>query len=360
MLISGKRRFLSTYSFGFAVAALACLMLVCPALGQRGQDRGRYAPDSEIRSAFSPLVDTVRQSVLTVIADGDARGLATVIDRDGLALAKASDLIGHEELIVKLAAGEEYPCTIINVDRLNDLALIQVKADRPLIPVIFVKDQTELGEWVVCPGPEPRPRAVGVVATVSRGIESPRLVLGVMLRPHPEGLRVDALTQGYGAEQAGIRAGDVITHVEEQKVLAVQQVAERLNDLASGDSVEVLVVRDGRSMKVSIELQQVRPDPRSRSERMNRMGGEVSQRNTGFQSVIQHDAEIDPEDCGGPLVNLDGEVIGLNIARAGRISSYALPSELVLRRIVELKAGIDAGPDAAGDIEGPVQEAASD
>ena len=29
---------------------------------------------------------------------------------------------------------------------------------------------------------------------------------------------------------------------------------------------------------------------------------------------------------GGPLVDLDGHIIGINIARAGRISSYALPA----------------------------------
>lgn len=343
-----------------AVAGLAGVLLASPSLAQNGGDRGRYAPDSEIRSAFEPVVDGVRQSVLTVVADGDARGLATVIDRDGLAIAKASDLIGHEELVVRLAAGEEYPCTIVNVDRLNDLALLKVQTDRPLIPVVFVKEQVKLGEWIICPGPEPRPRAIGVVATMPRGIEAPRLVLGVMLRPHPDGLLVDALTQGYGAEQAGIRAGDVITHVAERKVLAIQQVAERLGGHASGESVEVMVERDGRSFKMEIELREIRPDPRSRSERMNRMGGEVSQRNTGFESVIQHDAEIDPEDCGGPLVNIDGEVVGLNIARAGRISSYALPADLVLKRIVELKAGIERGPAAAAEIDGPVQEAASE
>ena len=343
-----------TRCFGWTAALLAGLMLASPTLGQ---DRGRYAPDSEIRTAFTPVADAVRQSVLTVVADGESRGLATVIDRDGLALGKASDLIGHEDLMVKLASGEEYRCTIANVDRRNDLALLKVQTDQPLVPVTFVKEDVKLGEWVICPGPEPRPRAVGIVATIPRGIEAPRLVLGVLLRPHAEGLVVDALTQGYGAAEAGIRPGDIITHVQDSKVLAVQQVAERLGDRASGEKVQVHLVRDGRSLTMQVELREIRPDPRSRAERMNRMGGEVSQRNTGFESVIQHDAEIDPEDCGGPLVNIDGEVVGLNIARAGRISSYALPADLVLQRIAELKAGIERGPAAAAELDGPVEDA---
>ena len=35
---------------------------------------------------------------------------------------------------------------------------------------------------------------------------------------------------------------------------------------------------------------------------------------------------LQPWLCGGPLVNLDGEAIGLNIARAGRVTTYALPA----------------------------------
>ena len=37
------------------------------------------------------------------------------------------------------------------------------------------------------------------------------------------------------------------------------------------------------------------------------------------------------------MVNLDGEVIGINIARAGRVASYALPTSYVLERIEHLK-----------------------
>jgi S1-C subfamily serine protease len=38
---------------------------------------------------------------------------------------------------------------------------------------------------------------------------------------------------------------------------------------------------------------------------------------------------VEPEDCGGPLVDLDGDVVGVNIARAGRTETRAIPSEVV-------------------------------
>jgi serine protease Do len=43
-----------------------------------------------------------------------------------------------------------------------------------------------------------------------------------------------------------------------------------------------------------------------------------------------------PIDCGGPVVDVDGKVVGLNIARAGRVESYALPSSLVRETVDKL------------------------
>jgi serine protease Do len=48
--------------------------------------------------------------------------------------------------------------------------------------------------------------------------------------------------------------------------------------------------------------------------------------------------------CGGPLVDLDGKVIGINIARASRVSTYALPSKLVKQLLGSLMAKSNRGP----------------
>jgi hypothetical protein len=39
--------------------------------------------------------------------------------------------------------------------------------------------------------------------------------------------------------------------------------------------------------------------------------------------------QIEPEDCGAPVVNLDGNVVGIAIARAGRIKTFVIPSATV-------------------------------
>src|SRR5947208_14303977 len=72
-------------------------------------------------------------------------------------------------------------------------------------------------------------------------------------------------------------------------------------------------------------------------DRMDRLDGELRERAEGFDLAIQHNTVMQPWQCGGPLVNLEGKAIGLNIARAGRTASYALSSELVQQSIANLK-----------------------
>jgi S1-C subfamily serine protease len=50
--------------------------------------------------------------------------------------------------------------------------------------------------------------------------------------------------------------------------------------------------------------------------------------------VIQHDVSLPPTAMGGPLLNLDGKALGINVARVDRVTTYALPAKFV-REIFE-------------------------
>ena len=67
------------------------------------------------------------------------------------------------------------------------------------------------------------------------------------------------------------------------------------------------------------------------------MGGALSKRAEDFELALQHDTVLEPWQCGGPLINLEGKAVGINIARAGRVASYALPASLVKRVVDELR-----------------------
>ena len=69
------------------------------------------------------------------------------------------------------------------------------------------------------------------------------------------------------------------------------------------------------------------------------MGSKLSRRRKDFPLALQHDSMLQSNTCGGPLLDLSGDAVGINIARAGRVASYALPIETVLPIIDLLKTG---------------------
>jgi serine protease Do len=115
------------------------------------------------------------------------------------------------------------------------------------------------------------------------------------------------------------------------------------------------VQRDEEEFDTSVQMMIPKLDRRwpglGRWERMNRLGGELSRRAEGFSMAIQHDAVLQPWQCGGPLLDVEGKAIGLNIARAGRVASYALPAGLVKQLVAQLQATTEL---PVGQEEAPV------
>ncbi|MEL7337981.1 MAG: S1C family serine protease, partial [Planctomycetota bacterium] len=58
--------------------------------------------------------------------------------------------------------------------------------------------------------------------------------------------------------------------------------------------------------------------------------------------VLTHDTAIHPSACGGPLFDRDGVLVGINIARALRVATYALPLNTVNDVVVKALAKPDA------------------
>lgn len=71
---------------------------------------------------------------------------------------------------------------------------------------------------------------------------------------------------------------------------------------------------------------------------MGRTDERVSRRRNGFPACLQHDADLEPEDCGGPLIDIDGTLIGINIARGSHSAALAIPAETVRQLVHELTA----------------------
>src|SRR5262249_30654537 len=147
---------------------------------------------------------------------------------------------------------------------------------------------------------------------------------------------------GLGAEKAGLKRGDIIVALNDAAVTNREQVVNSISEFRAGQTVKLRLRRAEQLFDAEIQLMirppsgnDLEPDPEAR---VARMGGEISGRAGGFEMAIEHDTVLPPWLCGGPLVNLDGEAIGLNIARAGRVTTFALSANIVKQLVQHLEA----------------------
>jgi serine protease Do len=321
------------------IAVVISLIAVGPACAD---DAALTRANPRFAAAFAPVADAAKKSVVRVTCDGEDRALGVVLDADGLILTKANDL--HGILRVRLTDGSLHDAKIVATHRAHDLALLKIDAQR-LEPIAFQPTkQAAAGTWVVAPLPSGEVAGFGVVSVPTREIrykgpiEDPgnSPYLGVGLEGAENGVRITAVVPGTPAEKIGLMTGDLIRAVGDKTVAGQDEFTDALAKYHPGNTVELRIRRGEVESIMSVILER-RPLGSFRGEMQNRMGSELSSRRTGFSTILQHDAVIRPSDCGGPLVDIDGRVLGLNICRAGRTETWALPTEAINAALPELR-----------------------
>ena len=92
------------------------------------------------------------------------------------------------------------------------------------------------------------------------------------------GLYVDDVVAGIGAEQAGIKKGDIITKVAGNNAYSSSDLEEPVGRLQPGDKVNLTVLHDGGERNVSVTLkadlpaEHIAAAPKSAEELYNKLG----------------------------------------------------------------------------------------
>lgn len=304
---------------------------------------GKNSPT--VRQAFADVIAKASESTVlirgTAAADTKSESLGTIVTSDGFIITKASELRG--DLRITLKDKRQFPATIIGVVDTVDLAMLKVDADD--LHAIEWGDSVNIsdGMWVASSGIRDEPIAVGMTSLPGRRkVSMKNAYMGVQLEQADGGAIIRAIVPDTGAAKAGLQPGDKIIGVNATPTPERDDITGIIGDLSVGTVVKLQIVREGEEQTVDVTLA-ARPqpsDPRARrGDRMNSMGGPLSSRRAGFPAVIQHDSVLSPTTCGGPLVTLDGKAIGINIARSGRVESFALPADIVQSYLDDLKAG---------------------
>jgi serine protease Do len=299
-----------------------------------------------LKAAFKAVVAAPSDSTVRIQCDGQDVALGTIVGADGWIVTKNSELKGNITCLFK--DGRSFEAKLVGVQDAYDLAMLKIDA-KNLKPVEWRKSTTaDVGDWVAMPGLGELPQAVGVVGVKTRTNLTKRDLpnapnpnsgyFGIQLEQGDKGVKVTVVTKDSAAEKGGLKKDDVILAVNGQATPDPETLIEMMQRYKPEETVTVKVKREDKEMEVKVTLGK-RPPNTDRSDFQNRLGNELSTRRGGFPAIIQHDAFLKPVDCGGPLVDLDGKTIGINIARAGRVETFAIPAEAVEALIPDFKSG---------------------
>lgn len=254
-------------------------------------------------------------------------------------LISKSTLVGTQPR-VQLSDGSSLAAEVVARDSKNDLVLLQVDfRDVGGIDLSRIKGDLEEqpGRLLLVPDA----KGDGTISTWgSNFFAVPRTrvsggYLGVVIGSRDNSVVFERVQNG-AAKKAGFQSGDVVLKLGDKTVRQQNDVFRFLSNQDVNSRIDVTVRRDGQEITKEVILGK-RPDVASRHIADSFIGGK-SVRRDGFSRVVSHDANLRPEQCGGPVFDIDGNFLGVNISRFSRTRSYIIPRTLI-KEFIDQNAG---------------------
>ncbi|MCA9048230.1 MAG: PDZ domain-containing protein, partial [Planctomycetaceae bacterium] len=294
---------------------------------------------------FEPIVAANRNCTVELREFGRTLTLGTIMSSDGYILTKASELQNAVDPECILSDGRRLKIQELATDYAFDLMLIKVDA-RNLTPVQWSTEPGPVaGRMLISTDARGTPVLPGVVSVAARRLPTAEKgFLGVQMQMNRQTGEVTLtnILPGGAAERDGLKKGDVILSINNTIISDTDTMARIVGSVPPFQTISVKLRRDGteRTFNVALTPKFVAEFedallPRYGTENLGKF---ASNHNSGFPEAIQHDTDPFPNQCGGPVLDLTGKAIGLNIARAARITSYAIPAAAVQRVYKELRA----------------------
>jgi serine protease Do len=283
-----------------------------------------------VTDIFEPQRAVIQKCSAIIYNGRNEIAYGIVVSPDGHILTKASEIEGIDPITVRVDREAFDEVKVISVDPRWDVALIKVEA-KDLSPAEYAPDsKLAQGHLVVVNGATSRTKRrilAGIISASAREIPAAGgAALGVTLADAKDKLEVKEVTEGGGAAIAGVLAGDVIVELDGKKVVKIENLGEIMKEKKVGDEVKIKVKRGGKDVDLTVKLT-AKAELFLQPDRNDQMSGDFSKRRSGFSRVIQHDILANKSTMGGPVLDMKGRVIGMNIARANRCETFAIPVE---------------------------------
>ncbi|MCA9191012.1 MAG: trypsin-like peptidase domain-containing protein [Planctomycetales bacterium] len=284
---------------------------------------------------WKEVIEPARQNVVRILDDETQVALGTVVDTDGHFVTRAS------------AVPLSLKCFASTGEALQDVALVGVSPEYDLALLktsSFLKQSSfckqvalPIGTFQAVPGHGELPLAVGIVSVAERRPKGKFRTVVVhderaMAEP-PEWTTIPIPDHGMvivavegNAAKAGFEPADELVQLGETSIREPSDVLLAIEDRFARDRILATVIRKSKRTTLELEL-----DNGSEAE-------PNTERDDSLRIVpvmYEHDAPVAWHECGGPIVDLDGNVTGVTIARLGDYGCIAIPA-LEVQRIAHV------------------------
>ena len=307
-----------------------------------------------VLKTIEPIRERLQDLSAVFFSGHDVVIYGIVLSPDGYIATKASELHSYRDLTIRVGSSKYGQFREIGSDPSTDIAVVKVEAAGLHAPGP-VSNHAAMGTLEVSNGSTTRTSRRPQLGTLvvsngstTRTSRRPQLgTLSAEQRPIPNGdtaylgvvfgtpCTIQEVTKDGPAAQAGAKAGDEILAVDGTPVTALDAVSPILSRKKVGERVTLEVKRKDKRLSYTITLGSRRQalGGNAPEDSNDLISGGFSKRRDDFPMVLQHDTPSRYTLMGGPLLNLKGELIGMNIARVNRAENYALPISVVQKSV---------------------------
>jgi serine protease Do len=310
-----------------------------------GLDRASRLPQDQwlqgihAKNVFREKAMKFKSSVISILNEDVPVGLGTVID-EGIAVVMASALPPKPRC--RLPDGSVCEVIVIGEDRANDIAVIKVPAQSTQAIELDDIDTLPTGTMIASISPEGLPRTLGIVSVAPRTLADahpPQYKLPLQLKADQGFLVLDQESKsGPGiqimmphgiAKVAGVKAGDRLTSVDGQPINSQDDFVKEMNGKRSGDVISAEVDRDGHLLSLRIPLL-----PEVEAGALN-----ATWRSDDYPIAFEYSPPVRAIECGGPLLDLLGRVVGITVGRPNSHAGWAIPISVIRQIVADAKKG---------------------
>lgn len=279
---------------------------------------------------------TVAIQGTTVDSKSAVKILGTVLD-DYHVATKLSEIVPYHVLECQFADGSMIAATLSKFDQTLDLAILKLTSpyeDGEALNAAYSGQQNAVSfrsQIVFAATGLTDISAAGMVGRVGHNEPALPARFGATMQANADRVLITELSPNGGAVLAGLQVGDELSEVDGKTVTSLTAVGDLLQARQPGDWISIDIQRAMQQLSVQAQLQHDPGQQFEKTEFLDGRTGQVSHRRSGFQSVLQHNIALEPTTCGGPLLDIDGHIVAINIARRARESTLAMPMEDVMK-----------------------------